>query len=106
MFHLAEDRFDDLFSLGIASAAFRGFQFVSHPLFHACVGGKLVAAVVGVVALVVVLGVYDGGLVDAALAVSAPWFLVNAVCIPLYACRLLDVRAAYFFRTTLLPPLL
>lgn len=67
---------------------------------------KLVAAVVGVVALIVVLGSFEGGLVDAALAVSAPWFLVNAVCIPLYACHLLGVRATYFFRATLLPPLL
>ena len=46
MFHLAEDRFDNLFPLGIAGAALRGSQLVSHPLLDARVGGGLVAAVI------------------------------------------------------------
>ena len=52
------------------------------------------------------LGFLNGGLTEAAIAVVIPSALVNAVYVPLYACRLLKIPLGQYFALAIRMPLL
>lgn len=64
----------------------------------------LAAAVVGLAAAALALGPMEWGLTGAALAVSVPVALSGGVILPIYACRVVDLRVGTYARRTLPGP--
>lgn len=65
---------------------------------------ELLAALVSIMLGVVLLGVFDGGMIAAALAVALPIFVTGGLLIPLYACRVLELSLWRYFRSVLAGP--
>ena len=62
--------------------------------------------ILSLVLVFITLGFLAGGLTEAAIAVVIPSTLVNAVYVPLYACRLLKISVREYFSLAIRTPLL
>ena len=98
-----------ILALGFASA------IIAQPIISVLVGlnahgwpglANLLAAVCAVGAVLVVLGVFHGGLIGAAAAVVIPLMLANAIFVPIYACRRVGLSISSFARRALGEPFL
>ncbi len=74
---------------------------------HGRVGwASLAVACVGVVAAVLALGPFHGGLIAAALSLVIPYSIGNGLFVMIYACRCVGVPFTRYLRQVFLPPVL
>lgn len=67
---------------------------------------QLIASLCSIGLVALALGPFEKGLVGAAIAITVPLTLINLVYLPIYGCRILDLRIGAYFYNTMCGPLL